>query len=91
MNRPDNILVYDEMDLKLGIKSSLPHVKSTLALAILRNEGIRCRKIAEIVTDTKAARIAVLTVRNTVKSIKGRHRKWEKPSLTTYRWGGKMP
>lgn len=30
MNRPDNILAYDEMDLKLGIKSSLPHVKSTL-------------------------------------------------------------
>ena len=23
MNRPDNILAYDEMDLKLGIKSSL--------------------------------------------------------------------
>ena len=35
MNRPDNILTYDAMDLKLGIKSSLPHVKSTLALAIL--------------------------------------------------------
>ncbi len=35
MNRPDNIFAYDEMDLKLGIKSSLPHVKSTLALAIL--------------------------------------------------------
>ena len=35
MNRPDNILAYDEMDLKLGIKSSLPHVKSTLALTIL--------------------------------------------------------
>lgn len=35
MNRPDNVLAYDEMDLKLGIKSSLPHVKSTLALAIL--------------------------------------------------------
>lgn len=35
MNRPDNILTYDELDLKLGIKSSLPHVKSTLALAIL--------------------------------------------------------
>lgn len=35
MNRPDNILAYDEMDLKLGIKSSLPHVKSTIALAIL--------------------------------------------------------
>lgn len=27
MNRPDTILAYDEMDLKLGIKSSLPHVK----------------------------------------------------------------
>ena len=35
MNRPDTILTYDEMDLKLGIKSSLPHVKSTLALAVL--------------------------------------------------------
>ena len=35
MNRPDKISVYDELDLKLGIKSSLPHVKSTIALAIL--------------------------------------------------------
>lgn len=35
MNRPDNISVYDELNLKLGIKSSLPHVKSTIALAIL--------------------------------------------------------
>ncbi len=35
MYRPDNMLVFDEMDLKLGIKSSLPHVKSTIALAIL--------------------------------------------------------
>lgn len=35
MNRPDNIFAYDEIDLKLGIKSSLPHVKSTLALAVL--------------------------------------------------------
>ena len=35
MNRPDTILAYDERDLKLGIKSSLPHVKSTLALAVL--------------------------------------------------------
>lgn len=35
MNRPDTILAYDDMDLKLGIKSSLPHVKSTLALAVL--------------------------------------------------------
>ena len=35
MNRPDNLLVYDELDLKLGIKSSLPHIKSTLALVVL--------------------------------------------------------
>ena len=35
MNRPDNISVYDELDLKLGIKSLLPHVKSTIALAVL--------------------------------------------------------
>lgn len=34
-NRPENMSVYDELDLKLGIKSSLPHVKNTLALAIL--------------------------------------------------------
>ena len=35
MNRPDNIQSYEELDLKLGIKSSLPHVKSTIALLIL--------------------------------------------------------
>lgn len=35
MNRPEGMVLYDELDLKLGIKSSLPHVKSTLALAIL--------------------------------------------------------
>lgn len=34
-NRPDNMEIYDELDLKLGIKSSLPHIKSTLALAVL--------------------------------------------------------
>lgn len=35
MNRPDNIKVYPELDLKLGIKSSLPEVKPTLALVIM--------------------------------------------------------
>lgn len=35
MVRPDNMSIYEEMDLKLGIKSSLPHVKSTIALALL--------------------------------------------------------
>ena len=34
MNRPENLSVYDELDLKLGIKSSLPHVKGTIALEI---------------------------------------------------------
>ena len=35
MIRPESLLAYEELDLKLGIKSSLPHVKSTLALAVL--------------------------------------------------------
>lgn len=42
MNRPKNISVYDELDLKLGIKSSLPHVKGTIALAILLWECADC-------------------------------------------------
>lgn len=39
MNRPSNIPVYPEMDLKLGIKSSIPKVKQTLALALLLFES----------------------------------------------------
>lgn len=35
MIRPTNFNTYEEVDLKLGIKSSLPKVKSTLALLIL--------------------------------------------------------
>lgn len=35
MNRPKNMQVYKEIDLKLGIKSSLPKVKSTLSLLTL--------------------------------------------------------
>ena len=35
MNRPDNATAYGELDLKIGIKSSLPNVKSTLGLVIL--------------------------------------------------------
>ncbi|MEQ4936685.1 AAA family ATPase [Proteus terrae] len=35
MNRPDMISKYEEQDLKLGIKSSLPCVKKIIALAIL--------------------------------------------------------
>lgn len=35
MNRPENATAYGELDLKLGIKSSLPNVKSTLGLVIL--------------------------------------------------------
>lgn len=35
MIRPDNATEYPDIDLKLGIKSSLPNVKSTLALLIL--------------------------------------------------------
>lgn len=35
MIRPESLLAYEELDLKLGIKSSLPHVKSTLALKLV--------------------------------------------------------
>lgn len=35
MNRPNSMQVYKEIDLKLGIKSSLPKAKSTLALLTL--------------------------------------------------------
>lgn len=35
MNRPKNMQVYQDIDLKLGIKSSLPKAKPTLALLML--------------------------------------------------------
>lgn len=35
MERPNNVPQYDDIDLKLGIKSSLPNVKETLALFLL--------------------------------------------------------
>lgn len=35
MNRPNNMQTYSEVDLKLGIKSSLPNVKSVLGLVLL--------------------------------------------------------
>lgn len=35
MQRPDNMKKYPDIDLKLGIKSSLPSVKSTLALVMM--------------------------------------------------------
>lgn len=38
MCRPNPLKEYDEIDLKLGIKSSLPKVRSTLALAIILAE-----------------------------------------------------
>ena len=35
MLRPDNMTKYPDVDLKLGIKSSLPGVKATLALVLM--------------------------------------------------------
>ena len=40
MTRPDNMPVYDELDLKLGIKSSLPNPKATVGLALLIYESM---------------------------------------------------
>ena len=42
MTRPDNIPIYDEIDLKLGIKSSLPNPKATIGLAVLIFESMGC-------------------------------------------------
>ena len=44
MIRPESAPVYDQVDLKLGIKSSLPSVKPTLALLFLmwREMGRPC-------------------------------------------------
>lgn len=42
MIRPDSVKAYDELDLKLGIKSSLPHVKATLGLLLLLFETQDC-------------------------------------------------
>ena len=59
MNRPDSISEYDELDLKLGIKSSLPHVKSTLALSILLWE---CSdRPAELIYSTQNGDAIVMT------------------------------
>lgn len=59
MNRPDNISVYDELDLKLGIKSSLPYVKSAVALAILLWECADCP--AELVYSQQNGGAIVMT------------------------------
>ena len=59
MNRPDNIFLYDEIDPKLGIKSSLTHVKSTLALAVLLWECADCP--AELVYSTQHGNEIMLT------------------------------
>ena len=42
MIRPDSVKAYDEPDLKLGIKSSLPHVKATFGLLLLLFETQDC-------------------------------------------------
>ena len=44
MERPNNVPRYDDIDLKLGIKSSLPNVKETLALFLLMWRS--CGKVA---------------------------------------------
>lgn len=59
MNRPDNIPAYDELDLKLGIKSSLPHVKSTIALSILLWES--ANRPAELIYSKQNGNIICLT------------------------------
>lgn len=59
MQRPENMEVYEDIDLKLGIKSSLPNVKATLALFILiwKSEG-RPAEVKYSVQDGDSIRIS---------------------------------
>ena len=59
MQRPENMEIYEDIDLKLGIKSSLPNVKATLALFILiwKSEG-RPAEVKYSVQDGDSIRIS---------------------------------
>lgn len=59
MQRPENMEIYEDIDLKLGIKSSLPNVRATLALFILiwKSEG-RPAEVKYSVQDGDSIRIS---------------------------------
>ncbi|MED1715664.1 hypothetical protein [Bacillus paralicheniformis] len=59
MQRPENMEIYEDIDLKLGIKSSFPNVKATLALFILiwKSEG-RPAEVKYSVQDDDSIRIS---------------------------------
>lgn len=59
MQRPDKMELYADIDLKLGIKSSLPNVKATLALLILMWKSEGCpAKIQYSIQDGNTIRIS---------------------------------
>ena len=59
MNSPKALQAYNELELKLGIKSSLPNIKSTLALVILLWEC--ADHPAELIYSTKSGNEIVLS------------------------------
>ncbi len=69
MSRPSNIPVYPEMDLKLGIKSSIPKVKQTLALALLLFESEGRKDAVAYSTEVGSAIVCETAVETKLKAM----------------------
>lgn len=77
MSRPSNIPVYPEMDLKLGIKSSIPKVKQTIALALLLFESEGRKDAVAYSTEVGSATVCETAVEARLKAMLN-------PIYTTY-------
>lgn len=71
MVRPDTIPVYDELDLKLGIKSSLPNPKATIGLAILIYESLGAPATVQYCVPNGDGLVVEDTVLNSIVSFAG--------------------
>ena len=69
MSRPSNMPSYPEMDLKLGIKSSIPKVKQTLALAILLFESEGRTDAVEYSIEVGSATVCETSVETRLKAL----------------------
>ncbi len=69
MSRPSNMPIYPEMDLKLGIKSSIPKVKQTLALALLLFESEGRTDAVEYSTEVGSATVCEAAVETRLKAL----------------------
>lgn len=69
MSRPSNMPIYPEMDLKLGIKSSIPKVKQTLALALLLFESEGRKDAVAYSTEVGSAIVCENAVETRLKAL----------------------